>query len=283
MQHQTIAQAAESIERRALNDFYRAAPDTARAALGLERMEVAGAMLFSARNEPSVLLNRVIGLGVESPVSRSDIARIRAHYQRTGITEYFLHVQPWLQPALAWNWLFEAGLARDRGWTQFVRGRQPPAASNTSLRVECIGRGHAMDFARIAAQGFELSDAAIPALAAMVGLPGWFHYMTFSGDQPAGCAALRIEGEVAWLDWAATRPEFRGRGSQTALLGWRIRKALDAGCHSLFTETGEAVPGDPQHSFRNLVRAGFIATHTRDNFAPCQPSAAKGRIQIAGV
>jgi len=96
-----------------------------------------------------------------------------------------------------------------------------------------------------------------------------------------GAAALRVEDGVGWFDWSATRPEFRGRGSQTLLLATRIRKAVELGCHTLCSETGEAVPGDPQHSFHNLVRAGFRPTHTRDNFAPAAVTDASGRIPLA--
>jgi hypothetical protein len=34
----------------------------------------------------------------------------------------------------------------------------------------------------------------------------------------------------------------------------------------MFTETGEAVDGDPQHSYRNILRAGFEQLDVRENF-----------------
>jgi hypothetical protein len=37
----------------------------------------------------------------------------------------------------------------------------------------------------------------------------------------------------------------------------RVESALELGCHTLFRETGEVVAGNPQHSYKNLVRAGF--------------------------
>jgi hypothetical protein len=44
------------------------------------------------------------------------------------------------------------------------------------------------------------------------------------------------------------------------------RRAL--GCSVLFTMTGEDVPGDAQHSYRNIMRAGFREGCLRDNWAP---------------
>lgn len=48
----------------------------------------------------------------------------------------------------------------------------------------------------------------------------------------------------------------------------RIADAHDLGCRVLATATGEAVPGDPQHSYRNILRAGFELSHVRANWVP---------------
>jgi hypothetical protein len=32
--------------------------------------------------------------------------------------------------------------------------------------------------------------------------------------------------------------------------------------------TGEAVPGDPQHSYGNIVKAGFAEAYLRENWVP---------------
>jgi GNAT superfamily N-acetyltransferase len=73
---------------------------------------------------------------------------------------------------------------------------------------------------------------------------------------------------LGYLDFGATDPAFRRRGSQTALLGARIRDALDTGCHTIVTMTGEAVPGDAQHSYRNIEKAGFVTSYLRENWIP---------------
>ncbi len=48
----------------------------------------------------------------------------------------------------------------------------------------------------------------------------------------------------------------------------RIRAALDHGCTALYTETGEAVAGDPQHPCGNIERYAFAATRLRQKWAP---------------
>ena len=48
----------------------------------------------------------------------------------------------------------------------------------------------------------------------------------------------------------------------------RLRFALEAGCTTITTSTGEAVPGDPQHSYGNIVKSGFAEAYLRENWVP---------------
>jgi hypothetical protein len=50
------------------------------------------------------------------------------------------------------------------------------------------------------------------------------------------------------------------------LLAARIDAARAAGAISLATETGERVPGEPDQSYRNIVRAGFREAYLRANW-----------------
>src|SRR5690606_35691942 len=96
-----------------------------------------------------------------------------------------------------------------------------------------------------------------PLLARLPGEPQAHVFMSFEGETAVGCGVLYVEGEAGYLTWGATAPRFRGRGSQRALMAARIAHARQLGLSVLHTETGEAVPGDPQHSWNNILRAGF--------------------------
>lgn len=261
-------QRAERIERQVVREIYVAAGAAEREQLGLELHEVDGATVLLARNDPNILLNRVVGLGVEQPARPGAVAAIRALFAERGIDEYFLHLHHAAQPASLHAEMGRQGLVASRGWVPFVRGASPVRASHTSLEVRRIGPEHAADFGRIAAECFELSEPAARVVANQIGRPGWFHFMSFSGDAPAGTGALFVEGDTAWLDWGATDAEYRCRGGQRAVLCHRIDFATRLGCRLLLSETGEAVPGDPQHSYRNLEWAGFRPGVVRDNFVP---------------
>lgn len=262
---------AEKAERAALADLAAASSGRAdRGAPVVVAERIDGVLVAQVRSGPgSIVVNRAVGLGVERPATRDTVRTIVAAYRLAGVDRYFVHLDPLARPAGVERWMGEEGLEPyHRAWAKFVRGPEPPPTPVTDLTVERIGPERGELFGRLAAEGFGLDSSWAEVIAATVGLPGWGHYLTFHRGEPAGCAALRVEDGVAWFDWAATRPEFRRRGSQAALLARRIADAVEARCDLLVTATGEAVEGDPQHSYRNIERAGFRRSHSRANWTP---------------
>lgn len=84
----------------------------------------------------------------------------------------------------------------------------------------------------------------------------------------SGTGGLYIENGIGYLDFGSTHPDFRRRGGQAGLLSARLRDAFDAGCTTVVTMTGEALPGEEQHSYRNIQRAGFREAYLRENWIP---------------
>jgi GNAT superfamily N-acetyltransferase len=82
-------------------------------------------------------------------------------------------------------------------------------------------------------------------------------YVAFVDGRPAGAAALSILDGVGQLANAATIPELRGRGVQTALIRRRIRDAAAAGCGLISAGTSDGT------SRRNLERAGLRAVYVK--------------------
>jgi GNAT superfamily N-acetyltransferase len=259
----------DAIERAALEDMHAAAGPALAARLGLAGATEDGAFVSVAGALPpsAVVVNRTIGLGLATPASRAGVERFVGRYRAAGVRRYFVHVHPEARPAELPGWLADLGLEPARGWMRFRRGRSRPPAAATSLTVRSAKAADAEAFAGIECDAFDLGAAAAPWLARLVGRPGWHVFMSFAEAMPAGAGVLFVKDRLGWCDWGATAPAFRGRGSQSALLARRIAHALDLGCRLIGTETGEAVPGDPQHSYRNIERAGFEPTGVRPNWA----------------
>ena len=124
------------------------------------------------------------------------------------------------------------------------------------------------DFGTIVCTAFGMGSQSVPVLAGLANDPRWNVFVSYDGDQPAGAGAMFVDNGLAWMEWGATDPAFRRRGSQGAIMAARLNLAIDLGCEHLFTETGEAVEGDPQHSYGNILKAGFEESVLRWNYAP---------------
>jgi GNAT superfamily N-acetyltransferase len=261
----------ESIERQALLSWRESV--ARRGMPGYQwRLRQIGDLLCSiSSSEQSILVNRVFGFGPDTVPTEEQLREVRQAYSEAGVSRFFLHVVPPRTTEVEAALLTRAGFRRYRGWIKFRRGRDPlPDTPATDLEVRQISPDEAGAFAAIAAPAFDLSAPGQRALAALADDPDWRLYMSFDRGNPAGTGALYLRGETGYLDWAATHLRYRGRGSQRALIGRRISDALNAGCTTLTTMTGESVPGDPQHSYNNILRAGFGEAYLRENWIPAE-------------
>jgi GNAT superfamily N-acetyltransferase len=261
---------SEILERAALASLHAAASDDLVSALGLRALTIGAGLVSVAAALPTtaIVINRALGGGLSAPETEESMLQTLAAYRDAGVARYFIQRHPEAEPPKMVDWLLDAGLEKTRGWQKFQRGRKTPPQSTSDLRVEEIGPDRGDVFARILCDAFDLGDVAEPWLARLPGREGWRVFMCFDGDQPAGTATMFTQDGLAWFDFAATAPAFWRRGSQGALLAARIKLALDLGCREMFSCTGEEVPGDPQHSFKNILRAGFHETYVRENYAP---------------
>ena len=261
--------ASEAIEREALLSLHRYCPADTRQELGLFLEEVSDGLVAGATHDPSILLNRTLGLGTSTTITRSVIDEVDEVYQRHGVAgRYFLHVYP--ETLAQGPKTFEGTrLGPVRGWMKFERDAIPSPERETELSIRRVtDEQGAADFGRIVAAAFGMTPAAGPLLAGLVEDPRWHLFVSYDGKQAAGAGALMIANGVAWFEWGATDPKFRRRGSQGAIMKARIEAALAAGCTMMFTETGEASGDDPQHSYGNIQRYGFREGILRQNWSP---------------
>ena len=258
----------ESVEQHALKSWFDAASSAQTVSLDWSLEEIGDAQCYLSASEPSILVNRVLGLGSAAEPTRDQLVRIRKLYQDAGVARFFLHVLPEQLGPERSALLQPAGYERYRGWMKFSRSPGDVGPVTTDLSSRRIGPENAAEFASIVGDAFDFTAAFQPAIAALINAPNWQLYMSFDGDTPAGTGALYMHDEYGYLDFGATHPDFRRRGAQSSVLNTRIRDALEAGCTTIVTMTGEAIPGDEQHSYRNILKAGFEESYLRENWIP---------------
>ena len=259
---------AGALELACHQDLFDATPPDIRATLGWRCEDVGGALVSLAANAPSILFNRTIGLGRQEPASAEAVDEIQEKYAKAGVERYFVHIDPQAEPPQLRDWLTKAGLEPQRRWVKFERDARPVAEVRTALHIARIEARHSTAFGRIVADGFDLGASASELFPPVVERPGWHLLGAFDADEPVAAGVLFVRDGIGYLNFAATAPSHRRKGAQRALLAARIDAARELGCTQLFTETGEAVPGDPQHSYHNIERAGFAPAYRIDNYAP---------------
>ncbi len=209
------------------------------------------------------MLNQIVGLGVDEPATERILD---AALQAMGDdVSCYVAVAPSARPARLADWLSRRGLEPGWGWMTFRRGLEDLPEPETSLTVQRVGRNEAEAFGQIVATGYGLPEAAAGWAAGAHDL-GWDCWLALADDVPAAAAGLYVAEGVGYVGFAATLPEHRGKGGQSALLAERIRHARARGCDVLVTETGELRDGLPSNSYRNILRAGFTEVAVRANW-----------------
>ena len=227
-------------------------------------VELGGVTVLRADVAPlSPMLNQIVGLGVDEPATEATLDAALAAIGED--VNCYVAVAPAAQPPELIDWLRARRLEPGWGWMSFRRGLEDVEERPTTLDIIRVGSTESEAFGRIVATGYGLPDAAATWAAGAHEL-GWECWLALDGDKPAAAAGLYASEGVGYVGFAATLPEHRGKGGQSALLAERIRHARKLGCDLLVTETGERRDDPPSNSYRNLLRAGFTEVAVRANW-----------------
>ena len=244
--------------------------------LGAEWCDVSGTYaMFDGVGSP---LSQTFGFGLFAAPSSDDLTTLERFFLHRG-AGVFHEVSPLADPAVL-------ELLGDRGYRpieltsvmhmSLADGTQKSWLAHSrdaSLVVERVKPGDEDVWAETAARGWsetpesaafirEFGEVSARAAGAVCFLAYW-------SSAPIAAAALAIHDGVALLAGASTDPRFRGRGAQAALLGARLRYAVESGCDLAMMG---AQPGSA--SQRNGERQGFRIAYTRIKWSS-EPNRAK--------
>lgn len=262
-----LAQTMELSEARAYESMVNAPDAQERAALGMGSARIGSAVAVMTRAITSSLnLNRVIGLGLNEPITEAVLDQVTSLYLPGG-APYALELCPFvLSPELKLR--LRARQLRGIGTktAMFIHHMKRFPCVECDLRIERVDGRHADQLADIACEMFGMPAQTGRMLSQVHRQPGWQQWMGFAGDQPAGVALSFMADSVAWSGWAATLPAFRGRRFHAAYLAKAVRHAAQSGCRYFTAETATGTPQQRDPAYRNLVKLGFEAVYERDTY-----------------
>jgi GNAT superfamily N-acetyltransferase len=208
-------------------------------------------------------LNRAIGLGVHGPVTPADLDLAEQFYRRRNLPPR-IDVCPLADESLL-RLLNLRGYGLEKFYSVLLyplseAGALEPAPAG--IRISQAGPEDAELWLKTVAQGFEETDVPTEAMLDILA-PNFYTshaacFWAWIDGLPAGGGGMYVHAGVAELGGASTRPEFRRRGVQTALLQARLAAARAQGCDLAMALTS---PGGA--SQRNIERVGFRLAYTK--------------------
>jgi GNAT superfamily N-acetyltransferase len=222
---------------------------------GAEGLEIMGG--YAACLGAISPLTHVLGAGAQGPVTATDFEAVERFYAERGCDTTF-ELSPMADPTMIEH-------ANHRGYrlTQFENTLvatlvSPPVEPGVSIRR--LERGEHDAWSRFMIQAFlgreEVSDEEASIGASIA--PYATIYVAEVDGQWAATGALWIHDEIGWFIADATRPEYRNRGLQGALIERRLIDAMSAGAkHGLAGTAPNSI------SQGNYLRRGFRVLYTK--------------------
>lgn len=204
-------------------------------------------------------VNRAMGVTTQE-MSSADLDRIEQFYAAHGLPP-MIEVSSWAHAATVQQ-LADRQYAPLWFRAMFAMATPPPSLDHGTVRIEQVTDDAVTTWMAVFADGNQVTgDSARQAsdeFAAASRTADSIDLLVFVDGHPVGCGSLQVSEGIGWLGGAATLPECRSRGVQTALLHHRLQLASTIGCELV---AATAIPSGA--SARNMHRLGFTHVQTQ--------------------
>jgi len=223
---------------------------------------------------PQSPVTQTFGLGLFTPPTHAQLADIEAYFAERGAPVF--HETCPLGDASLLTILPERGYRPIEQSSVMYQSLDqlslPEPRADATLTARRTGPGEEQYWADTVALGWGEIDGLVDFMRAFGLISAHSRnthcFIVEHQGEALAAGALGMHDGVAILAGASTRPEFRGRGAQAALLRARIEHARSSGCDVALMA---AQPGSG--SQRNAERQGFRIGYTRTKWQLHQPSA----------
>lgn len=208
---------------------------------------------------PNPFFNQVF---VGGPAEPRDVESVLALFEQYGMTPRFEIAPGAISSALA-KLLSERGFIHTQSDPiHILTEREVNERPGSDIQIHRVGSVEALDsFKTTYVRAWQVEAWLAPILQSYVErwlqVSGWTLYLATGGELPVGIGVLFETGDAAYLADAATIPQFRGRGVQSALIARRVADASQSSPRLVFSraEFGSV-------SQRNLERGGLQSQYS---------------------
>ena len=229
---------------------------------GIEVKRFGSAVCYYSKTMPWPSFNRVKGLRSEDA---SQLDAIIDFYQSRDRKAQFEIVPSFvdqnLLKSMAERGYYQSGFHNSLYMEPRLFGVNE-AVDSASIRIEDLQEDQFELYAAIHCRGFGLPDSGIAPVAqnnkVLFERPGWRFFLAYYEAIPAAVGVMFMKDRTASLTFAATLPEFRGKGLQQALLKHRVAEAYRNDCGLVVGQCAFL-----SQSHRNMERIGMKLGYVR--------------------
>ncbi|MGP1272026.1 MAG: GNAT family N-acetyltransferase [Phycisphaerales bacterium] len=239
-----------------------------------DTVPIAGGVM--SRGEPGQWCNQAVGLGMQGPVSDSDLDRLVSFYESRGIQAQ-VELCPFADESLVrglsargfvirefentWYRPTAAGLRVEElllhGW--------PVGDDGEPMRVEVVRAGDGTLLRRsvevslggFVPAGYDFGESEMAIHRRMVEMPYCRKIVAWLDGEVVAAGGMKSRAPLGAMFGVTVRERWRRRGVQQALVAWRLATAAADGCRTMVIHSK---PGEPTE--RNAQRMGFRLAYT---------------------
>ena len=207
---------------------------------------------------PGRFVNRAIGVSLD-PLGDAELDELEAFFSSAGVPPS-IEVCSWAAPDLVAR-LVARRFVPIRFVDLLVAESETSIAADPAVTVRTVDDSTRDAWIAAYVEGFATTPDEERLNRELAGVlphvPAAVHVLAEIDGDVAGCGSLYPHGSVGWVAGGSTRPRYRRRGVQTALLADRLVHARRAGC-----DVAAATANAGSTSSRNMQRHGFTLAAT---------------------
>lgn len=255
----------ENAECDALYDLYSKASEDTKKSGKIKITRIDNVTLVRTDIFPGFTHNRVTGLGLEKNIDEKLLLEVKNFYSGSK-NKFALQLVPSVVADDLKILLKNHGFEFKNNWVRFYRDTAPLENVKTDLHIKHVGNKYGDIYGGLITEIFGFPTELKGMFSSIMEDRYWKHFMAFDVEKPVSTGSVYINGETAWIGFAATLPEYRGHGAQGAILSARIDEARNRGCKWISVETAEDTSEHDAPSYRNMLRYGFRLLYKRPNY-----------------
>lgn len=255
----------EQTEMAAWRDLIDAATDSFKKAKGLRYEYIGRGLAINFQKEPIPLFNRVIGLGLEEPLSQEVIDSIKSFYSQK--EKYIVHYSSPMQPFQSDSLLKQNGFYLAGTWERIVRDNRSLNYHQDPIEVMQVDSSLKEKWVKFLIDTYGFDFYEWPEAFAL--RKGWKHYIAVRGEKIVACRSFFMtENKTVFSGVDAPVPGVMTTDHAPDFAIWR--RAIDDGLKDgarLFVSDIEMPDKEKnKESYEGFKQLGFKIPYTRYHY-----------------